>query len=1245
MNEFAAPVAPYPLSHSLDGSSWAVRENLVEILHRELLGPDGGEEEVLVSPPDARYILGRIAPAKLRRAEDAPSSEDGDDDSTIELGDDLAALESNGVPLSDVDDTAADGDEDPGDDRDDEPVRRGLMIPASMGLRFQIPRDLERFTVRCSWGVYNSEAGGEVDKSGRAIRRFRRTPVDVPVTIEVPDLTPGATAEYALTGDVVLRLDSYVDAELDRLLVEVALCNDRETPRRIPTNAWMFQTQLYVEAGGEAVFLPVRDATVDRRWEPDDDARRLDLQYRDRLEFAIGRTCSADWTVQPRARRATQVRTTWLPTAETPQTQGAEVPEALLDMRELSTASVAELEAGLRPIVDAYGDWLADREAQTASLPAHLRGEAADAVAEARQVHAQLADGLGFLIANSEALRCFAFMNRVMADQRIRSQVAEVRAKDQSVSVADAEAEVEARAFPHHWRVFQIAFILMQLRGLAEPTAERRSGDLAKVELLFFPTGGGKTEAYLGLAAFAFAIRRRQGTLDSQEGPLDGDAGVTVLMRYTLRLLTSQQFQRAATLVCAAELARREDPTVWGSEPFRIGLWVGTSVSPKRVSEAAEELTKLRSRGAGAGYRFAALQLGRCPWCGTALSHRDVTIDETAERVFVRCPDPLAMCPFSEGGLVEEGIPVLTTDEEIYRLVPSFVIATVDKFARLARESQAAALFGFVGRRCDRHGFVPWLDHEGRSDYQSCEIKDGSKHPAKGAHPSASVHPVKRLRPPDLVIQDELHLITGALGTTVGLFEVAIEAMTSWRTTDGKVVKPLIVASSATVRNAADQVRGLYGRAVTVFPPQVIDASDAFFSREVEPSKDSPGRLYIGLSTTGVKLTTAEIQVAGAVMAGAQLLLDLAGDLADPYMTLVGYFSATRELAGMARYVKDDIQTALQKGRPGSSLPRRQGTDYGSINMGELTSRISSGEITKTLDDMAAVFDPIFDSNQARQAARAERAEGGATKTRGTNPFDVVLATSMLQVGVDVTRLGLMLIVGQPKNTAEYIQASSRVGRDAGKPGLVITLGNWARPRDLAHYEQFRFYHETFYARVEPLSVTPFSATSLERGLESVLVSAARVLQAARSGGLSPEKEAWRVIDQRPFLERLIDALVARTKKASDEPSAEFARLRLVNRLDLWERRQADLAKRQLLLAYERFADPSRYGPLIRSAESARSRGSASDGAPFVVANSMREVQPEINLLVSPNPQRLFYQEPDGAPGWQPRRDAEGGQR
>ncbi|MFC2433785.1 MAG: DISARM system helicase DrmA, partial [Peptidiphaga sp.] len=986
------------------------------------------------------------------------------------------------------------------------------------------------------------------------------------------------------------------------------------------------------------------------------------LQYRDRLEFAVGRTCSADWSLPPTLpgnevpRRAVQVRTTWIPTVETPQTTAADVPGALLDMRALAAAAAAPngsdaLRDALDPIVSAYSTWLDEQAAAAADLPDHLRGTAEEALAEARQVRSQLTEGLAHLTADApdgaEARRCFAFMNRVMADQRVHSQIAAARAVDAEVRVEEAEARVLARDYPHHWRVFQLAFILMQLPALADPAAERRSGALATVELLFFPTGGGKTEAYLGLAAYAFAIRRRQGLLDTPDGPIDGRAGVTVLMRYTLRLLTSQQFQRATTLVCAAELARREDPATWGEEPFRIGLWVGTAVSPKRVSEAAEELKRLRERGgagkrgSGAGHRFSALQLGHCPWCGRPLTPADVTVRDVAgmaERVVVRCPDELGECPFSDGdGNVPDGLPVLTTDEEIYRLAPAFVIATVDKLARLAREGHAATLFGHVARHCGRHGYVPGLDHRNSSDYAGCTLADNGRHRAKGSLPAATVRPATRLRPPDLIIQDELHLITGALGTTVGLFEAAVETMCAWTAPDGRPAAPLLVASSATVRKAADQVRLLYGRDVTIFPPQVLDASDTFFSRAVPIDAARPGRLYVGLSTTGVRLTAAEIQTTQTLMAGAQLLLDRVGAPADPYMTLVGYFSATRELAGMARYVQDDIQTGLARPGRDSRLPRRRGTGFSALHLGELTSRVSSADITATLDRMGLTFDPDVDSTAARDAAMAATRAGKSVQRReaAAKPYDVVLATSMLQVGVDVPRLGLMLVVGQPKNTAEYIQATSRVGRDANRPGLVVTLGNWARPRDLAHYEQFRHFHETFYARVEPLSVTPFSVTAVDRGLDGALVAAARVTQAGTREGLNPEHDAGNASTQRETLTKLASALTDRVTAAGGEDAARYTASRLEARLSEWRRREKDAAGRGGELVYERGADDARFFALLRSAESAGGHTPQRDEAPFVVAGSMREVQPEINLLVSPDPSRLVDRAPEDGPAWQ----------
>lgn len=1216
----------YRLQHVPDGRPWTARENLADILNRELLGPANGQHEILDTAPDSAYLIGRIAPYKLTSDRTIPGSADtGQPD--LDVGDDLDAQEVQGVPVAAVDETTAGADE---DTVEDEPQKRGLVIPSSMGLRCQIPADLEQFTVTASWATYRPfKDDPEAESSGHT--RFQRNPFEFAVPITVAELEPGVTTEKSLRDSVVLRIDRYDDDLHNRRVIEIALCNNRETPRKIPTDAWLYQTQLTVDADGAEVFLPVHDPLTEDRFDRGED-NRLYLQYRNRLEFAIGRTCSVDWEVAKGARRARSVRTTWLPVTETPHTVPGEV-EAMLDMRLLATADRDQLRAGLEPIVTGYSAWLDDELARAEgragepALPPHLLVEAQDAVAEARRVHEQLAAGLEHLLTDESALRCFRFMNEVMAQQRIQSQVAQLRTEKPLLDLDAARDEVLARgARAHSWRTFQLAFVLMQLPMLTDPAAPRRSSELVKAQLLFFPTGGGKTEAYLGLAAYTFAIRRLQGVVDTPDGPLDGDSGIAVLMRYTLRLLTSQQFQRATTLMCAAEMVRRADPETWGTEPFRIGLWVGTDVSPKRVDEAEEQLKKASE---GRGHRMTVLQIQRCPWCGNSIDgHRgDVEVDMSTRRVRVYCSDDLADCPFSRGGTAEEGLPILTVDEEIYRLAPTFLIATVDKFARLAREGEAASLFGYISTRCERHGYV-------HPDYAHCKVKVGEKHNASKEKklPAAAVRSTGRLRPPDLIIQDELHLITGALGTTVGLFESVIDVLCSWRTTDGQPVQPLVVASTATARNSAEQVKRLYGRGVTVFPPQVLDAGATFFSREIairqehdDPDDDQkmPGRRYIGISTTGVRITTAQIRVSEILLAAGQLLLNRFGTAADPYMTLVGYFSATRELAGMVRYLGDDVQTLLSKGRPWSLLPRRDGT-IGGLNTEELTSRRSGADITAILDRMAVNFDPAFDATGAKRG----------DKRRPTAPYDAVLATSMLQVGVDVTRLGLMMVVGQPKNTAEYIQASSRVGRDPARPGMVVALGNWARPRDLAHFEQFRHYHETFYAQVEPLSVTPYSVTALDRGLDGVLVSAARVLQADSRDGLSPETHAGRITEHKGFIDNLLERLTARMARAGDEPAVDHARTRLRNRIDHWFDRQAHVDNRGHELAYEKLP-ANNFEPLMMSAEGADQLRGSRTAAPFEVANSMREVQPEINLLVSPDPAKLRYDIPVSAPAWE----------
>jgi superfamily II DNA or RNA helicase len=199
-------------------------------------------------------------------------------------------------------------------------------------------------------------------------------------------------------------------------------------------------------------------------------------------------------------------------------------------------------------------------------------------------------------------------------------------------------------------------------------------------------------------------------------------------------------------------------------------------------------------------------------------------------------------------------------------------------------------------------------------------------------------------------------------------------------------------------------------------------------------------------------------------------------------MTLVGYFNSLRELGGTRRLVDDDIATRLSK------MDRRGLAKRYLKRIEELTSRKSSVDIPKILDALEQPF--TVKTPTPNSPATTDKTDKKSRRQR--QPLDVVLATNMISVGVDVGRLGLMVACGQPKNTAEYIQSTSRVGRNS--PGLVLTVYNWARPRDLSHYERFEHYHVTFYQHVEPLSVTPFSSGALARGLPALLVSLVRLL-------------------------------------------------------------------------------------------------------------------------------------------------------
>ncbi|GHC83961.1 helicase [Nocardiopsis terrae] len=1215
----------------VDASSFEVRGELQNLVSRDLLGPwDGPAEELprRYSGPRERYLVGMLGPRHQ-----TPTSVRDAADQVMDTENGVEGT-AHGEGSGEAPDVVT-------------PQNLGHMWASTMGLSFSVPADTGAVTVRATWGEYTRTA--VLEDEGKTRRAWTREHKEFEKEVRLddePDDRIGLTDPDPDTSCVYLNVT--VRENGDRRTVELNLVNNRIPVHPNGDTVWLFQAELSVTAldGASPVFLPVDDPLTDT--DPvttDTEELHLRLLYRDQLKYADGRNVAVHAEVDEQVRRAHRLATTWLPHHDVPATTaavgaGSALASAELSMDVLASADTTPetLRAGLSPLADGYSAWLDGRESVIPDLPEALRETAETAVFKARRAAERIRAGIELLTdpalpRHTEALQAFRFANRAMADQRRHSEISRLR-EDPEVSYAAAQEQVRQRgASAASWRPFQLAFVLLNLPSIADPDHdERAASPQATVDLLFFPTGGGKTEAYLGLTAFTFAIRRLQKIVGSGADARSGLAGVAVLMRYTLRLLTAQQFQRAAALVCAAEVQRVEDPGTWGEEPFRIGLWVGGGVSPNWFDEAEKQISSARERGRGDYVNV--LQTLSCPWCGTKLqAHRDLDPRPDNRRVLLFCANGEGdhACPFSRTRSAE-GLPILTVDEEIYRYTPSLLIATVDKLAQLPWRGFAGMLFGRVAQYCPRHGFR----------HSDLDAKTGcrGRHNAKGQLPKTESRPVPRLRPPDLIIQDELHLISGALGTTVGLFEAAVDELTSWTTPSGRRTAPKIVASTATTKRAGDQVRGVFGRDLQIFPPQVTEVTDTFFSTQVPITEENPGRRYLGVCAHGVRLKQAEIRLAEILALAGQHLFDTHGAPADPYMTMVGYFNATRELAGMRRYMDDDVTVRVRRHGTERGMRNRL-TRSGMFNLQELTSRISSADISDVLKRLEVGFDPELDTSDRRRAVFADlRAAHEARRSRASSaanvqphplsrrreerardsraPVDAVLATSMLQVGVDVSRFGLMVVTGQPKNTAEYIQASSRVGRDAARPGLVVTLYNWTRPRDLAHYEDFGYYHATFYRQVEALSVTPFTRRSLDRGTAAMFVAAVRnaVEEHSRNG------DAHDVDLDGPVVEEIITRMLDRAEHVAGERGRDYLSERINSLRDHWKQVRAGSTP----LGYERSTESQRQ---LRGLLTKPGEGSWSE---TTVGMSMRETENEINLLVSGGGD--FFQPLLNAPPW-----------
>jgi hypothetical protein len=1151
-----------------------LREKLHILAMQDLLGPaDGANEIIAERSVTSRYILGRLAPKGQHY-----------------------------IPDED-DDLSTGGDRQTQDGKAETPPSGQVsMLPSSIGMTFCVDATTSHLQVTVRYGRYRRIHRDEVndpallgenpaeegdEKSEASFKRnlfWQRVPVEAiskPIELKagrIPAFYPQPESEN-------IYIEGRCRQQKDAWTISLFLVNAQKEERPNRDEAWIFQPEIEVRhPDGDAVFIKRPLPAASSHSDPED--LMMQMLYRQKVEFSVGHGVGTHAELKTgQWERAVSVRTSTVPDYEVLRMEppeAGEIPKldkTVLNMKELAGLQSGEFAAALDPMTDAYESWIKIQEDRlkkpTKDLQACL-ATAEDMLQNDRETLARIRAGIALLDSNPQTAKAFQFANEAMAEQRIRSIYTQSLRQGKKREIA----EIESQPRNYSWRPFQLAFVLINLLGLADPSREERSGASlqALTDLLWFPTGGGKTEAYLGVAAFAIGIRRLQGKV----GDYDGMAGVTVLMRYTLRLLTLQQFQRATTLIAACEILRRKDPQTWGAEPFRIGLWVGQRSTPNWTKDAAEAIKRDHGQGwsGNVGGSGTPHQLTNCPWCGSPIEPgRDITVetpDQGRGRTFQYCSDSKGQCPFTRRQAQGEGLPIVVVDEEIYRRLPTLLIATVDKFAQMPWKGQVQMLFGRVNGYCERHG------------YRSPDVEDSNSHPRKQHLDAAKTLPAGPLRPPDLIIQDELHLISGPLGTLVGLYETVVDQLCNWQIGE-QTIRPKVIASTATIRQAGKQVNNLFMRQVKVFPPSAIDASDNFFSKERPSSEESPGRMYVGVCAPGTRIKTTLLRVYVAYMAAAQKLYEDYGKEADTWMTLVGYFNSLRELGGMKRLTEDTIRTRLRQMNK-RNFPNRY---IESWTIEELTSRKSATDIPQILDHLDVIFDPI-----AEEARKAKTEKSVELK----RPLDMVLATNMISVGVDVSRLGLMVVASQPKATAEYIQATSRVGR--AFPGLVVTVYNWARPRDLSHYERFEHYHATFYQQVEALSVTPFAKRALDRGLTGVLASYMR-LQGEDFNG---NDKAGQVKQPHPAITNALNIISQRAALVEGESSAgDFVRDLLEYRLDLWEK-ETQREQKGAVLTYQDKRDGRSVGLLKKPEEE--------DWNTFTCLNSLRDVEPGVGLIL-----------------------------
>ena len=1003
----------------------AARKEVADWVREQLIGPGADEKRkdwqadfsITGKRPSEVFQCGILFPIDEKGID--PASEPEDADLSIDVSDDAESSE---------------GESSVG--------RIRYVPPSSCGISFYIEGDMVELDVRC-WAIrYEIPAEKGRFEKQKWIRTACSPPDGIPWSIPIhsaPDRQRLVLNKevFPIQGSDPLqhraRLQVICRPHGAGWLVTLSLANCQRLPPIDPNNPregiekreelCLFESALECRVSSGHVGDYPR-AAMDLL---SDEDQELAIQYRNKRVLAVGHGAGADWVTDPKG--ITTLRTDFMPCAEVPMvtadTGDANDPTLDLDALaaiEQNTSAVVDM---LTHFVDAYGDWIASQRALAEQFNDDEQEAATRIIKRMEQAKQRLTGGIACLgkDGNADVRRAFAVANRAMALQMC-----------QGLKVAGKPEKTP------RWRPFQLGFLLMVL----ESAIDEDQLDRDLVDLIWFPTGGGKTEAYLALAALLITWRRLKYGVSG--------GGTTILMRYTLRLLTGQQFERANRLIFALEHLRRTEPELGlGNDPITIGMWVGSATTPNRYDDALKILTS----GQQQGIVPRKLLLTQCPWCGTPFSpHTCFIASHDRFHFFCRNGD----CEFGAKNNAKP-LPCNVVDDALYDAPPTLLIGTIDKFARLAWEPRANAFFGGKDRR-----------------------------------------------PPELVIQDELHLIAGPLGSIAGVYEAALDTVLSARD-----VRPKYIASTATIRNAQEQVGALYAREAAIFPPPGLDESDSWFARTVPVSDQNPGRLYVGYLAPGRHKAKAIAPLAAALLAAPDslFLTDANRDaLRDAWWTLVSYHSSLKGV-GMA-------YGALDIDAPEHLHFLDQKRRYFDASLQPLPRRLESG---RRLQQLSSVVDSETNHQTfARLTLRCDDPSG--------DHLDAVVATNIIATGVDISRLATMIVNGQPLTTAEYIQASSRVGRGE-IPGLVFVNYYRDQVRSLSHYENFRAYHESFYRHVEPTSVTPFAYQARERALHAALVIVMR-----HGAGLLDERAVERFDPNDQKQSAIIDKLIQRCVKS-----------------------------------------------------------------------------------------------------------------